>query len=65
MLFVLCAIFMWCIQARIDEHEVKEGFGIFNHVSSLLQVRSNRYETEKALEELKGETDFALLCWTL
>lgn len=57
-LLVLCVIFLWCIKSRIDESEGLDEFNFFNQFSNLLRVRSNNYEIESSIQELKSEKVF-------
>lgn len=54
-LLILCVIFLWSIKTRIDESEGIDDSDVFNKLSRLLRVRSNNYELESSIQELKSE----------
>lgn len=55
LLIVLCLIFLWSFQTRIDSNEEIDVINIFRDFSRFLRVKPKNYETESSLQELKSE----------
>lgn len=54
-LFILCVTFLWCIKNRIDESDGIDDFSFLKQFSNLLRVRSNNFEIESSIQELKSK----------
>lgn len=56
LLSVLCVIFLWCMEHRIDEGQAVNHRPLYNHVTQLLRLRSSQDEIENSIQELKSES---------